>query len=396
MSRSALRRPVWRGASARSTSTTCPSRRASPPPWRCDGSGTRSRGTATAPRSPRSSRARRRSGSSSRATSSSRSTASLCRADGAPPPHPPAQPGETRPPGRAQLEGLRTVELRTKDEGGQPVIGVIIDQSANIKLPFPVKIQAGSIIGPSAGLGFALEIWRSFAATSTGIQGRSNRRLQLDGSCCRSSGVETETIEAKRIACSTSCSFLLGRDAAEAARFAGGHARIPVERLSTRRCAEFGNSASEIRDFKVFLACVGDSRKPSEFPVRRLMKLEPSFLMVTPSVNQRHTGGKTSEGLRKRGGSRATTVIFGSGAVRAHARRPVPDVPRAIAAGPRSTTAPGRAYCPGNSAGSPSARRRPEPAGTARLAQSRPTPDAPPAAQRGARTSLIVIAAWRS
>ncbi len=125
-------------------------------------------------------------------------------------------------------KGLRTVKLRTKGEHGVPVIGVIIDQSANIKLPFPVKIEAGSVVGPSAGLPFALEIMEKLGRNvDHGYRIAATGELELDGTVVPIGGVEQKTIEAKR----SHVDILLvpaGDNAAEARRFAGSMRVIPV------------------------------------------------------------------------------------------------------------------------------------------------------------------------
>ena len=112
------------------------------------------------------------------------------------------KPGDSVRLGVRNSSGLRTVELRTRNEDGHPVIGVIIDQSANIKLPFPVRIRAGSVVGPSAGLAFALEIMEKLGHNvDRGYKVAATGELQLDGSVLPIGGVEQKTIEAKRSAC---------------------------------------------------------------------------------------------------------------------------------------------------------------------------------------------------
>lgn len=138
------------------------------------------------------------------------------------------EPGDSVRLGVRDSKGLRTIELRTKGERGVPVIGVIIDQSANIKLPFPVKIQAGSVVGPSAGLPFALEIMEKLGRNvDRGYRVAATGELDLDGSVRPIGGVEQKTIEAKN----SHVDILLvpaGANAAEARRFAGSMRVIPV------------------------------------------------------------------------------------------------------------------------------------------------------------------------
>ena len=138
------------------------------------------------------------------------------------------KPGDSVRLGVRNSSGLRTVELRTRNEDGHPVIGVIIDQSANIKLPFPVRIRAGSVVGPSAGLAFALEIMEKLGHNvDRGYKVAATGELQLDGSVLPIGGVEQKTIEAKR----SHVDILLvpaGDNAAEARKFAGAMRVVPV------------------------------------------------------------------------------------------------------------------------------------------------------------------------
>ena len=138
------------------------------------------------------------------------------------------KPGDLVRLGVRDSDGLRTVELKTKGERGVPVIGVIIDQSANIKLPFPVKIRAGDIGGPSAGLPFALEIMEKLGGNvDRGYRIAATGELQLDGSVLPIGGVKQKIFEARR----SNVDILLvpaGDNAAEARRFAGTVRVIPV------------------------------------------------------------------------------------------------------------------------------------------------------------------------
>ena len=43
-------------------------------------------------------------------------------------------------------------------EEGRAIMGVVVDQAADIRLPVPVRIDAGEVGGPSAGLAFALDV----------------------------------------------------------------------------------------------------------------------------------------------------------------------------------------------------------------------------------------------
>jgi PDZ domain-containing protein len=138
------------------------------------------------------------------------------------------RPGETVRIGVRNSRGLRTVVLRTKSEQGRPVIGVIIDQNADIRLPFPVRIQAGSVVGPSAGLAFALEIMEKLGRhVDRGYRLAATGELQLNGDVGPIGGVKQKTIEAKQ----SHVDILLvpGENAAAARNYAGTMRVIPVK-----------------------------------------------------------------------------------------------------------------------------------------------------------------------
>jgi PDZ domain-containing protein len=48
------------------------------------------------------------------------------------------------------------VQVKTKESGGKPIIGVVVTE--NFNFPFPIKFAVGNIGGPSAGMMFALGI----------------------------------------------------------------------------------------------------------------------------------------------------------------------------------------------------------------------------------------------
>jgi Lon-like protease len=109
------------------------------------------------------------------------------------------------------------------------MIGVILDQAAEIHLPFPIRINAGSVVGPSAGLAFALEIMQKLGRDV--VHGQSvaaTGELELDGTVLPIGGVEQKAIEAKR----AHVDILLvpaGENAAEARRYAGSVKVVPVK-----------------------------------------------------------------------------------------------------------------------------------------------------------------------
>jgi Lon-like protease len=122
-------------------------------------------------------------------------------------------------------KGLRMVSLRPiadPHQHGRPVIGVIVDQSAQVNLPFPVKINAGAVVGPSAGLAFALEIAQKLGRNvDRGQKVAATGELELNGTVLPIGGVKQKAIEANH----SHVDILLapaGDNATEARKYAGG------------------------------------------------------------------------------------------------------------------------------------------------------------------------------
>ena len=128
--------------------------------------------------------------------------------------------------------GLREFRVRTVADphrAGRPVIGVLVVQAAQVKLPFPVKIDAGSIGGPSAGLAFALDVVRELDGDIThGHRVAATGEINLDGSVTPIGGVKQKIFGARQADVDV---FLVpaGDNAQVARKHAGGVRVIPVE-----------------------------------------------------------------------------------------------------------------------------------------------------------------------
>lgn len=126
-----------------------------------------------------------------------------------------------------------TVTLRTvaaADDPERAIAGFAPEQGTRVKLPVAVRIDAGDVGGPSAGLAFALdvvdelgrqEIDRGHVVAATG-------EIFLDGTVGPVGGIEQKTIGARRAGATI---FLVpaGDNAKEARRFAGGMRVVAVE-----------------------------------------------------------------------------------------------------------------------------------------------------------------------
>jgi PDZ domain-containing protein len=128
-------------------------------------------------------------------------------------------------------EQTRTVRLKTvrDPKTRRPVIGVYVGEASDIELPRKVKIDVGNVVGPSAGLAFALalrdklgrEVDHGYKIAATGA-------LELNGKVDPIGGVKQKTIGARA---SHVDLFLVpaGENAREARRYADGLRIVPVE-----------------------------------------------------------------------------------------------------------------------------------------------------------------------
>jgi PDZ domain-containing protein len=126
----------------------------------------------------------------------------------------------------------RTVEVGTVEspiEKGRPIIGVQVEQSAEIELPLEVEIDLGSVGGPSAGLAFALDIVDELRPdVDRGYEIAATGEIELDGGVAAIGGVKQKTIGARRAGVDV---FLVpaGDNAEEARRHAAGLRIIAVD-----------------------------------------------------------------------------------------------------------------------------------------------------------------------
>jgi Lon-like protease len=128
-------------------------------------------------------------------------------------------------------ESLEEITLRTAADPRRPgraVIGVIAEQAADIDLPLSVRIDAGNVGGPSAGLAFALAIMEELGRdVDRGMKVAVTGEIELDGEIVSVGGVRQKTIGARRTGVDV---FLVpaGENAEEARRHADGLRIVPV------------------------------------------------------------------------------------------------------------------------------------------------------------------------
>lgn len=127
----------------------------------------------------------------------------------------------------------RTQRLTTAPNPNDPresVIGVLVEPAANITLPFAVRIDAGNIVGPSAGLAFALDVMEKLGRdVDHGHSVAATGELGLDGSVGPIGGIKQKTIGAREAGVDV---FLVPVDNfAEAKKYADGLRIVAVRSL---------------------------------------------------------------------------------------------------------------------------------------------------------------------
>jgi PDZ domain-containing protein len=124
---------------------------------------------------------------------------------------------------------VRVVARTMRGAEGRAIIGVIVSQAANIKLPVTVEIDAGGVGGPSAGLAFALDLLEELGRdVDHGNRVAVTGTIELDGSVGEIGGVKQKTIGVRRAGIGV---FVVpaGENAREARRHAGDVRIVAVD-----------------------------------------------------------------------------------------------------------------------------------------------------------------------
>jgi len=128
---------------------------------------------------------------------------------------------------RSLVERIRTVASQTRPR--RAIVGIILAPELDIRLPLKVRIDAGGVGGPSAGLAFALEVLEQLGRNVThGHRVAATGEIFADGTVGPIGGIKQKTIGARRAHVDA---FLVpaGDNAREARRYAHGLRIIPVE-----------------------------------------------------------------------------------------------------------------------------------------------------------------------
>ena len=129
----------------------------------------------------------------------------------------------------SETEEVVVGTVPSPDDAKRPIVGVQVEQSADIKLPVDVDIDLAGVGGPSAGLAFALDIVEELRGNvDQGLDVAATGAIELDGAVVPIGGVKQKVIGAKRAGADV---FLVpaGDNAREARRHAGDLRIIPVE-----------------------------------------------------------------------------------------------------------------------------------------------------------------------
>jgi Lon-like protease len=125
------------------------------------------------------------------------------------------------------VQHIRTVASDTPPK--RPIVGVLLEPALDIHLPIAVRIDAGAVGGPSAGLAFALDVLAELGRNVThGHRIAATGEILADGSVGPIGGVKQKTFGARRAHVDA---FLVpaGENAREARKYAHGLRIIAVK-----------------------------------------------------------------------------------------------------------------------------------------------------------------------
>jgi PDZ domain-containing protein len=127
---------------------------------------------------------------------------------------------------RSEVVPLSTVPAGDGSKRG--VVGVILGENASLRLPVRVSIDAGSVVGPSAGLAFALDVLQELGKNiDHGQKVAATGEIFLDGRVGEIGGIKQKTIGAREAGVDV---FLVPTaNAADARKYAHGLRIIPVK-----------------------------------------------------------------------------------------------------------------------------------------------------------------------
>ena len=143
--------------------------------------------------------------------------------------------------------GVQIAVRPARGAEGVPMLGVVVSQAAEIRLPVDVEIDTGGVGGPSAGLAFALDLLEELGRdVDRGRKIAVTGSIELDGSVGPVGGIKQKTIAVERAGIDV---FVVpaGENEAVARRHADGIRIVPVTSFqqALRRLATLPKSAQD-------------------------------------------------------------------------------------------------------------------------------------------------------
>ena len=142
-------------------------------------------------------------------------------------------PGQTVSLGVLRGDETLTVRVQTvadPADAHRAIVGFSPDQAALIQLPLSVRIDAGNVGGPSAGLAFALEVMEELGHNvDRGYKIAATGQMELDGTVSAIGGVKQKTFGVREAKADVFLVPAAGDNAAEARRYAHGLRIIAVK-----------------------------------------------------------------------------------------------------------------------------------------------------------------------
>ncbi len=151
-----------------------------------------------------------------------------------------------------ETEKVAVKTVASPEDPARAIVGIRVDQQADIEVPIDIDIDLGGVGGPSAGLPFALEIARVLGREVThGCNVAATGELALDGSVLSVGGLQQKTIAARNADVDV---FVVpvGPNAEEALQHAGDMEIIPVESFQ-QALQTLTTSAEKLLNLQVFL-----------------------------------------------------------------------------------------------------------------------------------------------
>jgi PDZ domain-containing protein len=130
---------------------------------------------------------------------------------------------------QAETKRFRIELAPSPADRSRGAIGVLVEQAVDVRLPVDVKIEAGNVGGPSAGLAFALGLLEELGRdVDHGRRVAVTGEIHLNGAVGAVGGIRQKTIGAREGGVDA---FVVpaGDNAAEARRYADGLRIVPVK-----------------------------------------------------------------------------------------------------------------------------------------------------------------------